>query len=136
LSTKAPEFNIKARKGQDLNAVMSQLGVGDKKTAGQKLKPHEFNPRADDPFASELMTAKGNEQPQRYDGWGQPLPGPPETPDPRWRLGRSPSPGLVEAFGKSRKESEGGMSASSKSKRRGLTLAKDKTLTPDLLNLN
>ncbi|TVY13160.1 Uncharacterized protein LARI1_G008062 [Lachnellula arida] len=136
LPVKAPEFNVKARKGQDVNAMMSQLGVDDDKATDQKLKPHEHNPRADKPFGLQPMSVKNDEKPQRYDGWGQPIPGPPETPDPRWRLGHSPSPGVVEAFGKQKQRKESDGTSSSKSKGKGLAFVKDKSSTSDLLNLD
>jgi len=137
LSFTGPEFNVKACRGQDVNAMMSQLGVDDKKVTDQKPKPHEHNPRADNQFELPSMPVKVGEKPQRYDGWGQPIPGPPETPDPRWRLGRTPSPGIVEAFGKQKqREGSDGASSSSKFKGKGLALVKDQSSTSALLNLD
>ncbi|TVY43515.1 Uncharacterized protein LSUB1_G000356 [Lachnellula subtilissima] len=136
LSVAGPEFNVKARKGQDVNAMMSQLGVDDKKATDQKPKSHEHNPRADNPFELPSMPVKVGEKPQRYDEWGQPIPGPPETPDPRWRLGRTPSPGIVGAFGKQKQRKGSDGASSSKFKGKGLALVNDKSSTSALLNLD
>ena len=133
---------MRARKGQDVNLMMNQLGVAEQNGAAQKPKPHVFNPRADDPasqLALESLASKKHmhEQPARYDGWGQPITGPPETPDPRWKTGRPPSPSVIEAFSKARNENEDGMkssASSSKSKRRGMALGKERS--PENINLD
>ncbi|TVY47590.1 Uncharacterized protein LOCC1_G002330 [Lachnellula occidentalis] len=106
LFVKAPEFNVKARKGQDINVMMSQLGVDDKKTTDRKLKPHEHNPRADKSIGLQSMP----------------------------KLGRSPSAGFVVAFGKQKQRKGSGGTLSSKSKGKGLALVKDKSSTFDLRN--
>lgn len=143
ISAMAPEFKIKARKGQDVNAMINQFRVSGQNDAAQKSKPHVFNPRADDPVsqrALESLASKKHmhEEPARYDGWGQLITGPPEAPDPRWKTGRPPSPSVIEAFSKARNENEGGVksssSSSSKSKRRGMALGKERS--SDNINLD
>ncbi|TVY54585.1 Uncharacterized protein LSUE1_G009553, partial [Lachnellula suecica] len=133
ISPKAPELNVKPRKNQDLVGGTSQAGVGNQKNSVKKPTPHEFNPRADDPTtqrALESLTAKINEStPRQQNKQSTFLPDAPATPDPRWKTGRPPSPGLIEAFSKGRLESEGGGGVSlgsSKAKRKGLSLAKEK----------
>lgn len=71
-------------KVQDLNTTMNKLDIVDKKPAARKPYPHEMNRRVDAPIVLEPSgKSLAREETPGLDGWGQPISGPPETPDPR-----------------------------------------------------